>query len=378
MQKSQKIIFLVDDEVINLKMGKSTLSDLYNVFALDAAASMFELLGKIKPDLILLDVKMPGMNGYEAITQLKENERTADIPVIFLTSLNDTEEEIKGLSLGAVDYITKPFSAPLLLTRIAIHLLLESQKRELRFFNDNLVAENATLDDLSRMKTEFLGNLSHEIKTPLTLVSSDIQRIGREMRREGISNERISVSLKRADEEIMRLARLTDSAIKMAAMQEFYDKMDVLDTGLLFVTCGEGHRSIIEKKGNTLTIHTPENLPPVYGNADQLIGVLSNLLTNANNHTEKGVLVLTIKVVAPFVSVAVKDSGTGIPADLLPHVFERGVSGAGSTGMGLAICKNTVTTHGGTMRIVSEANQGTEVIFTLPIHNNEGLTEADV
>jgi len=371
MPEAQKNIFLVDDEIINLKMGKIALADFYNVFAVDSGKSMFELLDAVLPDLILLDVNMPDMNGYEAIKRVKESERTVDIPVIFLTALNDTEMEIKGLSMGAVDYITKPFSAPLLLKRIEIHLLLESQKHELRFFNDNLVAENAALDSLSRMKTEFLGNLSHEIKTPLTVILSDIQRIGREVRKHGFENERVGESIIRAHDEIMRVARLTDSAIKMAAMQEYHDKMDFLNAASLFKTGAEGYRSIIEKQGNTLSISVQENLPCIYGSADQLIGVLSNLLTNANNHTKSGKLSVIIKAKEQFIAVTVKDTGAGISQEMLPQIFNRGVSGSGSTGMGLAICKNTVESHGGTIVINSEIGKGTEIVFTIPILNKQ-------
>jgi len=371
MPETRKNIFLVDDEIINLKMGKNTLSDFYNVFALDSGGSMLELLDTVLPDLILLDVNMPDMNGYEVIRRVKENEETADIPVIFLTALNDTEMEIKGLSMGAVDYITKPFSDTILLKRIEIHLLLESQKRELRFLNNNLVAENANLDSLSRMKTEFLGNLSHEIKTPLTIVLSDIQRIDREVRKHGFENEKVNESIDRAHNEIMRMARLTESAIKMATMQEYHGKMEPLDAASLFITGAEGYRGIIEKQGNTVIVNTEENLPQIYGNADQLIGVLSNLLTNANNHTKNGKIIINIETKEKFITVTVKDSGAGISPELLPQVFERGVSGSGSTGMGLPICKNIVEAHGGGINIKSEIGKGTEVSFTMAVHDGE-------
>ncbi|MCL2839694.1 MAG: response regulator [Defluviitaleaceae bacterium] len=138
MNNKQKTIFLVDDDITNLKIGKRTLSNVYRVFVLDSGESMFELLENIQPDLILLDVNMPNMNGYEAIKILKSNEKTSAIPVIFLTALRDEEMELKGLSLGAIDYIAKPFSPPLLLKRIEVHLLVEAQKHELMRFNNNL------------------------------------------------------------------------------------------------------------------------------------------------------------------------------------------------------------------------------------------------
>jgi putative two-component system response regulator len=138
-------IILVDDNPSNLRTGKNVLSEKYEVYTLMSAAKLFEFLGDIKPDLILLDIEMPEMNGYEAIKILKAREDTRDIPVIFLTGKTDTDNELEGLSLGAIDYITKPFVPPLLLKRIEVHLLVEAQKKtleaqqqELKNFNDNL------------------------------------------------------------------------------------------------------------------------------------------------------------------------------------------------------------------------------------------------
>ena len=138
MNAERRTIFLVDDDSTNLMIGKKALSASYNVFTLNSGEILFEMLENLTPDLILLDVNMPEMDGYGAIRRLKSNEKTACIPVIFLTAVNNEEMELLGLSLGAIDYITKPFSAPLLLKRIEVHLLVEDQKNELLYFNQNL------------------------------------------------------------------------------------------------------------------------------------------------------------------------------------------------------------------------------------------------
>jgi class 3 adenylate cyclase/CheY-like chemotaxis protein len=132
------LIFLVDDNSANLRVGKNVLSEKYLVSTAPSAAKMFSLLEKDKPAMILLDIEMPEMNGYEAIKILKSKEETADIPVIFLTGKTDSESELDGLSLGAVDYIIKPFVPSLLLKRIEVHLLVKTQQEELKKFNENL------------------------------------------------------------------------------------------------------------------------------------------------------------------------------------------------------------------------------------------------
>ena len=123
-------IFIVDDKDINLKMAKDVLNDLYRVMTMPSAEKMFKLLEKIKPDLILLDIEMPEMDGFEALKILKENEKHADIPVIFLTATTDTKAEVLGFQMGVIDFITKPFSEPVLINRIKTHLDIDSLIRE--------------------------------------------------------------------------------------------------------------------------------------------------------------------------------------------------------------------------------------------------------
>jgi class 3 adenylate cyclase len=145
METEKELLILVDDNLANLRVGKNVLSEKYRVATAPSAEKMFFLLENNRPALILLDIDMPEMNGYEAIKTLKAGPETRDIPVIFLTAKTEFGDELEGLSLGAIDYITKPFQPPLLLKRIEVHLLVEAQKRtlekqtaELRYFNDNL------------------------------------------------------------------------------------------------------------------------------------------------------------------------------------------------------------------------------------------------
>ena len=122
MSAQWKTIFLVDDNASNLTVGRNLLSGIYNIYTCNSGARMFKLLEKILPDLILLDVEMPEMGGYEVIEQLKGNQNTSGIPVIFLTAHDDEETETRGRLLGASDYITKPFSPPVLIERIETQL----------------------------------------------------------------------------------------------------------------------------------------------------------------------------------------------------------------------------------------------------------------
>jgi len=121
-----------------LKLARNTLMSKYDVFTVPSAEKLFQLLEKTEPDIILLDVLMPEMSGYEAIKILKQDDKTAEIPVIFLTSKSDTGSELEGFVLGAVDYISKPFSPQILLKRVETQVLLEEQKKELKLLNEDL------------------------------------------------------------------------------------------------------------------------------------------------------------------------------------------------------------------------------------------------
>jgi len=149
-------IFLVDDSIVNLSLGKSTLQDKYTVITMPSGEKLFSALKNLKPDLILLDIEMPGLSGYDTIKGLKLNPETADIPVIFLTSKNTSEEELLGFSLGALDYIIKPFSPPILLKRVELHLLLQAQKNMISEYNRNLI-------DLVNERTEDISTLQNAV-----------------------------------------------------------------------------------------------------------------------------------------------------------------------------------------------------------------------
>ena len=156
-------IILVDDNETNLVMGKNMLSTFYQVIPAPSAAKMFEVLEKVTPDLILLDIDMPEMNGYEAMKKLKANLKLSDIPVIFLTAKDDVDSELEGFELGAVDYITKPFSAPLLLKRIGKELLIAKREKELSKAMAEIKDYADNLDVKVKEKTDEVFNLQNSV-----------------------------------------------------------------------------------------------------------------------------------------------------------------------------------------------------------------------
>jgi putative two-component system response regulator len=163
METARKRIALVDDDITSLALGKGIMAENYDVVTIPSGEKLFQFLERARPDLILLDVDMPVMNGYDTMRKLQAQPNTRDIPVIFLTSMSDTSSEIEGLNLGAVDYISKPFSPPLLLKRLELHLKVVSQQQELINYNNNLQemvrARTKTVLDMQNSVLKIVANL---------------------------------------------------------------------------------------------------------------------------------------------------------------------------------------------------------------------------
>jgi len=171
MNTDTKTIFLVDDDPTNLAVGSDALDEYYDVLTLNSGARLLKALEKRIPDLILLDVEMPEMDGVDVIKQIKSLAETAHIPVIFLTAKSADEDELLGLSLGAIDYIIKPFSPVLLRKRIEVHLLVESQKKELIAQKQELIDFNVNLSRMVEDKTKTVVELQNAVlKTMAELV----------------------------------------------------------------------------------------------------------------------------------------------------------------------------------------------------------------
>jgi len=165
MTKTNNIIMLIDDDEMCLDMGMEILKNKYTVYPVPSGEQALQILKKVIPDLILLDIEMPVMNGYEVIKKLKREKETKDIPVIFLTSHTDPGNELDGLTMGAIDYITKPFSPLLLVQRIENHLLVISQIKE-------LIRSSKTLQEKVEEKTKEIKKLQNAIQNTVSEINN--------------------------------------------------------------------------------------------------------------------------------------------------------------------------------------------------------------
>jgi putative two-component system response regulator len=177
VKSARGLIMVVDDDLGNLVVSKEALSGTHSVITVPSASKMFELLKDYTPSMILLDINMPGMDGYEAIKILKTNQKLKNIPVIFLTAMNDSDNEIQGLDLGAIDYISKPFSVPLLRKRVEVQILLETQRQALLEYNGNLqkmVAEKT--QTIFKLQNKVLQAMAELVEGRDALTGNHIER----------------------------------------------------------------------------------------------------------------------------------------------------------------------------------------------------------
>jgi signal transduction histidine kinase len=232
--------------------------------------------------------------------------------------------------------------------------------------------QNILLEQTNLSKTEFLANASHEMRTPLTVVSLNVQTVKYILEDMGVTEKdpKTAKMLIRAQSEIMRLSRMVGGMLTLASMSENTDKhkldlLPILQAGIEMFRVG------LENRGNTIESNVEPELY-VYGNADLMSQVFSNIMHNAGTYTKNGKVTVNAERKGNEITVTVCDTGTGISPELLPRVFERGVT-TGGTGFGLYLCKTVVESHGGRIRIESPVTDGhgTAVIYVLPFYEGQ-------
>ncbi|MCL2718379.1 MAG: response regulator [Lachnospiraceae bacterium] len=384
MKKAKKSrILVVDDENTNLVMLKHILSPEYHVYASTNGEDAIEAAAELLPDIILLDIVMPGLDGYDVISKLKIIEGTKNIPVIFLTGMTTPEDEIKGLNYGAVDYIFKPFSRDLLLKRIEIHLLLEAQKLSLKLYSNALektVAEKSRAMEqaklASKAKSDFLSTMSHEIRTPMNAIIG-LTAIGKKTR----DIDEIHYSLNKIDDASSHLLGIINDILDMAKIEA--DKLELSPVEFIFdrliqkVTPLVNFR--IDEKQQILAVNIDQNIPRfLIGDDQRLAQVIMNLMGNAVKFTPVGGKILFSASLIKEddngceLEIEVSDNGIGIPPkkqEKLFNMFEQAESGTsreyGGTGLGLAISKRIVELMGGRIWVESEPDKGSRFIFRI-------------
>ncbi len=369
-------VLVVEDNETNRVYLNLLLEDEYKVsLAENGAQALHIAAAHPQPQLVLLDIVMPEMDGYEVCRRLKENPETKDILVIFFTSLLEEGGEYKGLSLGAIDYIAKPVQPELLRIRIKQHLDLLHTRKSLQ---ETLQKEHQA----NLAKSEFLANMSHEMRTPMHAILSyanfglrridkvPLQKLAEYFQEIRDSGERLTLLLN----DLLDLAKLEAGSMSYAMKEH-----DITSTIKEAVT---EFKAAAEERGIHLILKAPET--PLIGKFDDArIGqVMRNLLSNALKFTEAGKKI-TIQVAQdvhnshgpdgkPALRFSIHDQGIGIPPSEIETIFNKFIqssttkSGAGGTGLGLAICNQIIQAHHGKIWAENNENGGATFFVLLP------------
>jgi signal transduction histidine kinase len=394
-------ILIVDDEPRNLTVLESILDDPgYRLVRADNANKALLALVVEEFALLILDIRMPDMTGFELAQIIKARAKTSRVPIIFLTAFyNEDQHVLEGYDIGAVDYLHKPVNPAILRSKVAVfaelyrknranelaHVALLAEISERRFaeqrlreLNDSLerrVAERTeALREADRRKDEFLATLAHELRNPLAPVRNavEILRLG------GDATPQATWAREVIDRQTQQLARLLDDLMDVSRIShgKIELKREHVELSAVIQGAVETSRPHIDELGHELDISLPQL--PVVLNADltRLSQVFLNLLNNAIKYTERGGRIeLRAELEGNEVMVAVRDTGIGIPDDKLPAIFEMfsqvdGASSrtAGGLGIGLSLVKRLVEMHGGRITASSGGlGKGSEFVVRLPI-----------
>ncbi|BAU13845.1 two-component hybrid sensor and regulator [Leptolyngbya sp. NIES-3755] len=408
-------ILIVDDTPTNLDVISETLNDAgFKIAIATSGERALQQIDRRPPDLILLDVMMPGMDGFETCRRLKELPAHREIPVIFMTALSDTDSKVQALELGAVDYITKPFQEREVLARVKTHLQLSQLTQDLA----TQVTEKATelqasqLQLIQHEKMSALGQLvagvAHEINNPLGCVSTNIFNAQRGLQeliehlhlyQSHASSEEIEAHAEEIDLEFL----LVDLPKILGAMQVGCDRIESLSTSLRTFSRSDSDRPVLfnlhEGLDSTLLIlkhrlkttqHRPEiqvirnygDIPQVSCYAGQLNQVFMNILANAIDAiearedvaTDPNQIEIQTNLNGELIEIRIKDNGIGmsetVKQKVFEHLFTTKSVGKG-TGLGMTIAHQIIVEkHQGSIKINSIPEKGTEFILTIPIALN--------
>ncbi len=367
---SESSILIVDDTPDNLRLLSKLLSQRgYEIRKAINGQMALASAQADPPDLILLDIRMPEMDGYEVCQHLKAHDSTEAIPVIFLSALDDVLDKVKAFGVGGVDYITKPFQTEEVLARIEMQLRLCKLQKQLAEHNQKLQQLNHALMISNQELEQFAYAVSHDLQQPLQSITGFIGLI--QMKYQGQLDTGVLQYIDRIFEAGKRMQRLIQDLLAYAQVGQVDLILTAVDSKLVLYQALANLEILIAEKKADITFN---ELPLVYGNETQLVRLFQNLIGNALKFTRPDTLPQIQISVSEQVDCwlfGVRDNGIGIPADSLKDIFQafkrlKAAQNYAGTGIGLATCKKIVKGHGGKIFAESELGLGTVFYFTLP------------
>lgn len=395
MSDNNKInILAVDDRKENLLVLEHSLTTpRINVIKAESGNEALQFIEKTAFALILMDVQMPEMNGFEAAELIRKNDTSKSIPIIFITAISKEDRYVfEGYKLGAVDYITKPFNPLILRSKVDVFIKLFEQKQALQNINEDLekrvelrtrelIIAKEEAEQANIAKSRFLSNMSHELLTPLHGAQSYSKfGLAETAKRE---NDKLFKYFSRIDESCERLRLMLDDLLTLSRFQaEQVDfKMAVYDIKYIVKSVCDSLIHELNEKSIQLKIEETEIELNVWGDMDKLSSLFWHLISNAIKYSEndQSINVSYHKNQLQWngdkkeaLEISIEDHGIGIPENELELIFEnfsessKTATSAGGKGLGLSVCREIVKAHHGKIW-VENLSQGTVFKVLLPI-----------
>ena len=372
------MILIVDDKSENIIALKRILEK--HKFEVDTALSGEEALKKVLKnnyDLIILDVQMPGLDGFEVAESISGYSKTKDIPIIFLSAVNVNKQFIsKGYASGGRDYLVKPFDPDVLVLKVKTFIKLYEQTTALQNMQQVLVEEIEFRKQAERTKDEIITMASHELKTPLTSIKGYMQMVERSVDRD--LKDDAKKYLERTRQQLEKLNILIDDLLdtskiasgKLEFKNRVYDIDPIIENSVDIIRQTYTSHQIIK---------TGQAGVKVYGDQIRIEQVILNYLTNAIKYSPNSTEILfdVSLLSSDEILINVTDSGIGIPKDKQEQLFtkfyrvEESSNRFQGLGMGLYICAEIIKRHHGRYGVDSEPGRGSSFYFTLPVYDNK-------
>ncbi|HYD17726.1 MAG TPA: response regulator [Patescibacteria group bacterium] len=378
-QDNRVNILLVDDLPDKLLVYKTVLEELgQNLITANSGEEALKVVLQNDFAVILLDVNMPGMDGFETATLIRSRKKSARTPIIFLTAFSDDIHAAQGYASGAVDFLLTPVMPEVLKAKVRVFIELHQMRQQAERQAEDSARRRAA-EESERRKDAFLGMLAHELRNPLGPIRNSVhllQQIGGEKPQIGRLTDVI-------DRQVSHMTRLVDDLLDSTrlASGKILLRREPCDLKDITRQTAEDYRSVIEGAGLNFNVEVPEHSFTMSGDCTRLGQMIGNLLHNAQKFTPVGGSI-TVRLAADgegMAAISVTDTGIGMESDVLPHVFEvfhqaeQGLDRArGGLGLGLAIVKGLASLHGGTVSAKSEgAGKGSTFTIHLPCEQSE-------